>query len=113
MSLYHLVVKTKTPVFAGQSLARNKRITLSSLSDQRKWDKSGAVDGNYDRDAFGCKCCAGTGKGIDPWVEIDLGEVNSFSRIVIYGRMDFDSPVSKCVNFCLCVSDRIGSLILV
>ena len=82
-------------ISVGQSLARKKTVTLSQLSGVNQWNtKSGAVDGNYDRYASDCQCCADSGRGRDPWIEIDLGEVNSFTRIVVYGRTDIYSSIS-------------------
>ena len=72
----------------GQSLARLKDVTMSSQHDA--WVGSNVVDGNYNRK---CEqnCCAATNDQtheVNPWIEINLGETNTFTRIVLYGRTD-------------------------
>ena len=79
-----------------------KNVTMSS--EYGYWVGSNIVDGNYNRNVSTCKpaCCAVTNNAftikVEPWIQIDLGETNTFTRIVLYGGTGDDSERRKLNN---------------
>ncbi|MGK0363328.1 MAG: hypothetical protein ACI85O_000373 [Saprospiraceae bacterium] len=68
------------------NLALNGIATQSSTNYSA--DASRATDGNTDGNFWGTQTCSATGWEVQPWWEIDLGEVSDISSINIWNRTD-------------------------
>ena len=71
-----------TPV----NLAANGTTTQSSTNYSA--DGSRAIDGNTDGNFWGTLTCSATSWDVQPWWQIDLGEVSDISSINIWNRTD-------------------------